>query len=393
MEDLEHPSAALDEGCESSLLALKISEFLSELWKMSACGPVSIMRLAVALRGRLVTKGLASSTGRLRASQASRQFYQLARSIEGLRDLSGVARSESAAYSQILSLVAAHENCHPIRVAAVLAWLFDGWDDFIAAYNDQRSPSTLDIESQVGGSGGRAERENLAMLVQAGASVSEAARRCGVQVATGQAWLVQQGVTVPKRPSVLKGDAREQAIESLGKGADKSTVCERTGWSPSSIERLLRTELGLKVAWKEARYRRDRDDARERWLIALKESGGNTKMARVVAKNVYAWLYRNDRVWLLDANRTVRKPKTASGLRVDWVRRDLELLDAARCAVDSILREGAETPVSLVEVFRRVPALKAKFRRVHDLPRTQQFLESVKRAKKSGLLDGEETQT
>lgn len=389
MEDLEQANAAIDEGGESALMALKITEFLSELWKMSACEPVSIMRLAVALRRRLVAKGLASSTGRLKVSQASRQFYQLARSIEGFRGLSEVASSESAAYSQILSLLAAHENCHPVRVVAVLAWLFDDWNDFTVAYHDQSSAPTLDIESQASGSEGRAERENLEIFVQAGASISEAARRCGIQVATAQAWLVQQGITVPKRPSVIKGEALEQAIESLRQGADKAMVCEKTGWSSSSIERLLRTELGLKVAWKEARYRRDRDDARERWLIALKESGGNTKVARVVANSIYAWLYRNDRRWLLDANRTVRKPKTSSGLRVDWVRRDLELLDAARSAVDAILREGVETPLSLVEVFRRAPALKAKYRRVHDLPRTQQFLHSVKRAKMSGLFDGD----
>ena len=387
VDDLAQPISSIGEDNESWPLVLRISEFLSELWKMSIDGPVSSMMLAVTLRTRLIAHGLASTTGRLKVEQASRQFHQFARSIGGARDWSGVASSEGAAYSQILSLLAAHENSHPVRVAVTLTWLFDDWNDFIATYRSESVTSSFEIESQAGGPGDGSVRKSLVMLVRAGESVSEAARRCGIQVATAQAWLVQQGVAVPKRPSVVKGGAREQAIDALRQGADKAAVCEGTGWSSSSIERLLRAELGLKVAWQEARYRRDRNHSRERWLDALNESDGNTKAARVVASGAYAWLYRNDRRWLLDANQAARRPRVSSGSRVDWMQRDLELLGAVRSAVDAILRDGSEAPLSLVEIFRRVPELKAKYRRIQDLPRTQRFLQSVKKPRRDGLFE------
>ncbi|MCA9233015.1 MAG: TniQ family protein [Planctomycetales bacterium] len=385
LDDLAQPNTSISEIDESWPLALKISEFLSELWKMSVKGPVSIMVLASALRTRLIARGLALPTGRLKASQASRQFHQFTQSIGSIRDWSGVASSEAAAYSQIHSLLAAHENSHPIRVAVALAWLFVDWNDFIAACRSESPTPVFDSGSKASGAEDASQKESLAMLVRAGESVSEAARKCGIQVATAQAWLVQQGVAVPKRPSIMKGDARERAIDALRQGADKAAVCEETGWSSSSIERLLRTELGLKVAWKEARYRRDRDCSRERWLIALNEFDGNTRAARVVTSSAYAWLYRNDRRWLLDANQTVRRPRTSSGLRVDWVQRDLEFLGAARKAVDAILSEGSEKPISLMEILRRVPELKAKYRRIQDLPRTQQFLRSARKPRRDGL--------
>jgi len=387
MGDLAKPDTSIGGNDESWPLILRISELISELWKMSVNGPLSIMVLAVALRVRLMAHGLASPTGRLKASQASRQFHQFARSIGSGRDWSGVASSEDAAYSQILSLLTAHENSHPVRVAVVLAWLFDDWDDFIAAYHNVSATSAIDIESEASGSEAGSERDRLVSLVQAGESVSQAARRCGIQVATAQAWLVRQGIAVQKRPSIVKGGARERAIDALRQGADKAVVCEEFGWSASSIERLLRTEIGLKAAWKEARYRRDRDHSRERWLIALNESDGNTKAARIVAGSVYAWLYRNDRTWLMDANQAVRKPRVSGGPRVDWMKRDLEFLVAARNAVDTILSEGAETPLSLVEILRRVPELKAKYRRIQDLPRTQRFLRSVNKPRRDGLFN------
>lgn len=62
-------------------------------------------------------------------------------------------------------------------------------------------------------------------------------------------------------------------------------------------------------------------EKRERWLSGLKRLG--TKGARRMGlAAVYAWLYRNDRDWLLTVNRAFSQGQRHAQRRVDWCERD-----------------------------------------------------------------------
>lgn len=60
---------------------------------------------------------------------------------------------------------------------------------------------------------------------------------------------------------------------------------------------------------------------RENWLNLIKQNG--IKPARDLNAALYAWLYRNDKHWLLETNRGVHQKYIPQGTKVDWHSRDL----------------------------------------------------------------------
>lgn len=60
---------------------------------------------------------------------------------------------------------------------------------------------------------------------------------------------------------------------------------------------------------------------RERWLSGLKRLGTNGARRMGLAA-IYAWLYRNDRDWLLTVNRAFSRRQRHAQFRVDWCERD-----------------------------------------------------------------------
>lgn len=63
-----------------------------------------------------------------------------------------------------------------------------------------------------------------------------------------------------------------------------------------------------------------RQQCRDNWLLAL--SMGGIKRSRTNNSGLYAWLYRNDKEWLLNTNKAYHLPKKRENRRVDWQRRD-----------------------------------------------------------------------
>lgn len=74
-------------------------------------------------------------------------------------------------------------------------------------------------------------------------------------------------------------------------------------------------------------------DYRNRWMAAVKKQG--TKQARLNGfGSVYAWLYRHDRSWLLEVNRSHKVPEQKHHVKVDWHRRDKDMLKILRTLRD-----------------------------------------------------------
>lgn len=69
---------------------------------------------------------------------------------------------------------------------------------------------------------------------------------------------------------------------------------------------------------------------RQVWQRLVLERG--TKAARKVESGgaLYAWLYRNDRAWLLKFNRQQKQPRELPGFKIDWHQRELLTVRALR---------------------------------------------------------------
>lgn len=350
------------------------------LWEQGRHG-VDLQQLTREVRARLVELGYASERGRLKQAAACAAFTKYFDRVRDIPELARVAATPTVAYSQLQAVLHGRGmGLHPLRVASVLAWLFRGSAGFSEGYVDKRSAvataqPTLTTTLQKGGG---VLRKELVARVMAGESVSSVARAVGVEVVTGQAWVAAEGVAVPVRPSTLVGDHRRRIVAALSSGADKDDVERRFEVSASTVNRLLRTEVGLHAAWKEARESDCRMRMRSRWLEQLSAVSAGPKYARQLAPSAYAWLYRNDREWLRQVNLQHEIEPGSNNARVDWDGRDQGLSQAVlNAALD--LHDRGDMPIRLVDILARVPELKSKLKKLNRLPLTSRALDQVLR--------------
>ena len=100
-----------------------------------------------------------------------------------------------------------------------------------------------------------------------------------------------------------------------------------------SFQEILRQVKARKLENLEYKYQEvyfnDIDHAtlmpnRNLWLNLLKEHKG-IKSARTVDQALYAWLYRNDKAWLMHTNKKIHKYHIPKGTKIDWHQRDIEI--------------------------------------------------------------------
>lgn len=351
------------------------------LFEQGKKGGIDLQKIVSMLRIRPVETGYASAHGRLRKEIAAESISKCFDRVREIPELSRIASTPQVAYSQLMAVLHARgSGLHPLRIASVLAWLFPESTRFSEYYVAKRSavattlPTLVNTKQEDGG----VLRKELVARVMEGESVSSAARAVGVEVVTGQAWVAAAGIAVPVRPSMLAGDHRQRIVAVLRSGADKADVERRFGISASSVNRLLRTEVGLHAAWKAARESVCRTRMRSRWLEQLSAAGAGPKYARQLAPAAYAWLYRNDREWLRQVNLENEIEPKSNNVRVDWDGRDQSLSQAVLNAALEIY-DRDEMPIRLVDMLARVPELKSKLQKLNRLPLTSRALDKVLR--------------
>ena len=376
LDDLKEGLIASTNVPDTALLVLlkKIADAVDGIRRLSMAEPVCPKRTALVLREQLVELGLAAASGRIRQRESSVHFCDQMRCVRDIRELSSIASTHSSAYSQIMGLLSARGGgCHPLRVAAAVAWLFGTWSEFIERYKVSGQAVQDGGTENVVGQPLDPRRNTLLWLIRRGASVTSAAKQVGVQVVTGQAWAVQAGIGVSKRPSAIRGDTRHAVISALMSGEDKEDIAQAFGVSSSSVNRLMRTEVGLHRHWLDARFNRCRETTRRQWKNALDQCS-RVKSARLNEPATYSWLYRNDREWLANANRIAEAAPRSNNASVEWGARDLQFRTQVQRAILAIRTRRPRGRISVADVFCLVPDLKAKYRRIHDLPLTQAFL-------------------
>jgi len=152
--------------------------------------------------------------------------------------------------------------------------------------------------------------------------------------------------------------------------------------SISSVSHILRTDAGLHAAWSTARNEKKHAAMHAAWTRALDDVGGRPKLARAMQPATYAWLYRNDVMWLKAANRS-RHSRRSNNSAVDWTARDVQLsIEVLRTA--EALRT-AQTQLRLIDLLAKLPMLKRNLRNARRLPLTERALGQVlKRRRRIG---------
>lgn len=335
-----------------------------------------------ALWAALQEHGLASRPGRLRAREASGHLQAFLEQLVHLPDWQAIAPNERIAYAKLHSAIHHPDRGHALHAVVLVASLCDSWDAFLARGRPlvDSTPAANPMDNSDGCAPLRAGF--LELVVDHGQSISHAARLLGLPIATAQGWAAASGHEPPKRPSKLRSVELRRAIARLELGDPISHVAEGAGVSAVSIRRLMRTTVALRDKWSRAQHERARENARFQWLGALQlDVVVGPGAARALEPSAYAWLYRNDRVWLLQTNAGKQLPKSGNNSTVNWAQRDEDLSSACRRAALQLYEAEPSSRVTLTAVFKLVPELRAKLCHLDRLPLTARALKTLLRAR------------
>ena len=347
--------------------------------------------LSTTYRMALNAQGLLSGPKqRLKHEAAGASYATFIAPLAFVEQLEGLPRTAHAACIDISRQIGS-ERCgiHPLRRLALAAWLFEDLDDFLALSKGIGSRNVLGntaippVSMRTPIPLQDVRKEHFCALLTSGLSISSAARAAGIDTTTGMAWAASIGIATPRRPKVLKLELRKQLVALLRKGVSKSKVAAQGDVSLQTVTTLIRTEVGLHEAWRQATFANAQRSNRRRWERFVEANPlSGVKAARLAEPSTYAWLYRNDPVWLAkktDAmTRVARNPKA----RVDWDARDQHLADTVRHFALVLADEAPEQRIKLFQIYQRLPELKAKLFKLDRLPLTRSAIFGILRDSK-----------
>jgi hypothetical protein len=149
--------------------------------------------------------------------------------------------------------------------------------------------------------------------------------------------------------------------------------------------------LGLEIHWskskpdnsiqsggnknKEAKIKDIRFAYRAKWIELLNGNPNKSKTEiRNLNKGIFTWLYRNDRKWL-NSNSPVVQRRTNINKRVDWNKRDSELLEEVQKTVLSILKsEGKPERITVSSIGKKIDKLALIEKHLDKMQQTKEFL-------------------
>lgn len=235
---------------------------------------------------------------------------------------------------------------HPVCHLLLIDLLFDSLDSFLDACDPKPFCSALpDSKPDPGG---------LDHLVDSTISCREAASRLGLSVTTVVKRRRMLGVSVSERRKTLHPKLIAELRSALMLGHPIADIARRFGLSSVSVSRVL-AESAETVAHRN--HRREavaRTGHRGRWIAALKaQPGVGVEVLRETAGASYAWLYRNDRVWLQN-NVPERSSTRISSDRIDWASRDAELTSKVAGAIRRLAETAVPKQISSARIIAEV---------------------------------------
>ncbi len=341
---------------------------------------LNLDRLHRVYQGALRTRGLLTPHGGLRLSEISQQFCDWARPLRLVQELSPLAETASQAQAQMSRILRPQRSgVHLLRHLAVIDWLFSDMQSFLCSYGsppDQTTAIAPQVDRSVSVQGQATRTQLKQLLIDRHLSMHAAARALQIDTATAMAWAAQAGIATHRRPKKLTPHLRAALIHDLKSGCDKATAAARFAVSESTVNKLLSTEIGLQKQWQLARQEIARLKARCRWIELIEEhSAMGTSFIRRLDAATYAWLYRNDRVWL-NQHSPCCSIKTAHNDRVDWSRLDAKLTTAVHQAAKVIKPELNGRKLMLWHLYQALPELRRKLGALNRLPLTRHAIKS-----------------
>lgn len=213
-----------------------------------------------------------------------------------------------------------------------------------------------------------AQRHAVVSMVDAGRTPSAAARAAGVDVKTAQVWVGQSGGTPDRRPRKLRGQIERTARTLLQRGAEKQLVMRSLGLSEPTINTLLGINPSLREQWQSSRT----DAATHAAKTALEKLGqavplAGAKVCRILEPAAYAFLYRNDREWLMTF--TAGRPKPPKDLHAASKWDEISAAALRALSADAHLL-ASHDHITGLDLLDSMPQLRSQVAYLSAMPRT-----------------------
>lgn len=371
---------------------LSLARLIGSLVQTGANKPLSMSALYLVYRDNLASRGWVTQSGSLRMNEISKEFLQHVEPLRLVYEFQGLPKNTKEACAMLGRMLRPpRTGTHPLRHILMIDWLFGGAAPFYEACRDLERKKTSRVPDVVAEPKEDSRRKELHRLLTVDKlSARAAAQALSVDTQTVLMWARQMGLNTSTRAKRMSTALTIKVVSALRKGIDKKEVVRQSGLSESTVNRVLLSDRDLHQAWQAARVDQARQRARQAWL-ALLEPGQDSgvKWMRSLEPQAYAWLYRNDRVWL-----NAHKP-TATPLRemekmpvVDWSARDVQLSAEVRRVALRLLIDNKVNHLFFWQLYQHIPELKAKRSVLHRLPLTRAAIDAVLKAKsplKAGL--------
>lgn len=363
----------------------RISKLSNELIRDQSVCRIDMAQLHSLYRAELGLRNLLSVRGGFRLFEIAKEFEAHVRPLRQLPEFAALPATVDEAYRQLSRyLRIPRTGTHPLRHIVIIEWLFGDCERFLKRYTEILAAPIPSLGPKIVSEGDvpfspheNDKKQTLARIIQeGGSSVRAAATELGIDTSTALAWAAQMGVEVLRRPKKLKHEIREALVARLREGGDKSAAATEFTISVITVTHVLRTEIGLHVLWKTARQQSARNTARTSWMkLTSTYAHLSVKLLRLMDPPAYAWLYRNDRIWLsehLPARKGCAHQAVAS---VRWEVRDAELSAAVERAALKLDSSLGKRKLMLWHLYQEIPELKAKLSALSHLPLTVRAIE------------------
>lgn len=279
------------------------------------------------------------------------EFLAFAAQLRPFRPYQGLPDSAAAARSFLCPLLRPPRgHSHPLKHLVLITWLFGDFTNFLGAYDEinisARKPANSDISTAVSN-----KSQNTDTSLQ---------RRGAL------------------RPKVLKPAIRCQLTNLLMQGAQKAELCSQFGITVSTINKLLRSDPSLQAAWRSCQHKQNRAEHRETWLrLSMESPNDNPKALRLRDPRTYAWLYRNDRVWLLECTSAQPTGRAGNNSCIDWEARDIALEALVRRTIKAAFGQEEGIQLTRNQMFSLLPSLPAALTRTDHYSATRAYLKKI----------------
>lgn len=253
---------------------------------------------------------------------------------------------------------------HPVYHLLLIGILFGSlraFHEVCASHRETKAP----ISQKALNRPGPFVANERSVVGDASLSCAQAARELGLSVNTVVNRRRALGIAVAERPKKVTTRVRSRIVNLRKGGATAAQIAASLKVALVTVYRALAATPEAPALGNEVVASALRISHRQQWQNV--RSARSATAARAIRPATYAWLYRNDRVWLKEQNRPEPR-RLRSRSSVDWTSRDQTYATTARVTAGEWRAEQPTREISATRLMRATGKETSLRKNLYRLP-------------------------